>query len=46
MGKDCCIDIVVLCVEGMGLLVILFNLDYYFKVGDVVLVIGNFYNLG
>lgn len=46
VGKDRRTDIAVLRVEGTGLPVIPLNPDYHPKVGDVVLAIGNPYNLG
>ncbi|MCZ4294337.1 outer membrane-stress sensor serine endopeptidase DegS [Vibrio sinaloensis] len=46
VGKDRRTDIAVLRVEGENLPVIPLNPDYSPKVGDVVLAIGNPYNLG
>lgn len=46
VGKDRRTDIAVLKVEGTGLPVIPLNPNYQPKVGDVVLAIGNPYNLG
>ncbi len=46
VGKDRRTDIAVLRVEGSNLPVIPLNPDYDPKVGDVVLAIGNPYNLG
>ncbi|EHS1100773.1 outer membrane-stress sensor serine endopeptidase DegS [Vibrio tarriae] len=46
VGKDRRTDIAILRVEGTGLPVIPLNPDYHPKVGDVVLAIGNPYNLG
>ncbi|GAK83644.1 outer membrane stress sensor protease DegS [Vibrio ponticus] len=46
VGKDRRTDIAVLRIEGSNLPVIPLNPDYKAKVGDVVLAIGNPYNLG
>ncbi|EGU29969.1 outer membrane-stress sensor serine endopeptidase DegS [Vibrio scophthalmi] len=46
VGKDRRTDIAILRVEGANLPVIPLNPDYKAKVGDVVLAIGNPYNLG
>ncbi|EGU48832.1 protease DegS [Vibrio ichthyoenteri ATCC 700023] len=46
VGKDRRTDIAILRVEGSNLPVIPLNPDYKAKVGDVVLAIGNPYNLG
>ncbi|KII79923.1 outer membrane-stress sensor serine endopeptidase DegS [Vibrio renipiscarius] len=46
VGKDRRTDIAILRVEGENLPVIPLNSDYKAKVGDVVLAIGNPYNLG
>ncbi|MCJ2378021.1 outer membrane-stress sensor serine endopeptidase DegS [Vibrio sp. ZSDZ34] len=46
VGKDQRTDIAILRVEGSNLPVIPLNPDYSPKVGDVVLAIGNPYNLG
>ncbi|ENM3913313.1 outer membrane-stress sensor serine endopeptidase DegS [Vibrio cholerae] len=46
VGKDRRTDIAILRVEGTGLPVIPLNPNYQPKVGDVVLAIGNPYNLG
>ncbi|MDA0148736.1 outer membrane-stress sensor serine endopeptidase DegS [Vibrio sp. LaRot3] len=46
IGKDRRTDIAVLQIEGNSLPVIPLNPDYKAKVGDVVLAIGNPYNLG
>ena len=46
VGKDQRTDIAILRVEGTNLPVIPLNPDYKAKVGDVVLAIGNPYNLG
>ncbi|EEW09381.1 Protease degS [Vibrio mimicus VM573] len=46
VGKDRRTDIAILRVEGTGLPIIPLNPDYHPKVGDVVLAIGNPYNLG
>ncbi|CAH8198954.1 serine endoprotease [Vibrio aestuarianus] len=46
VGKDRRTDIAILRIEGTNLPVIPLNSDYSAKVGDVVLAIGNPYNLG
>lgn len=46
VGKDRRTDIAILSVEGENLPVIPLNPDYSPKVGDIVLAIGNPYNLG
>ncbi|WP_162062475.1 outer membrane-stress sensor serine endopeptidase DegS [Vibrio taketomensis] len=46
VGKDRRTDIAILRVEGSNLPVIPLNPDYKAKVGDIVLAIGNPYNLG
>lgn len=46
VGKDRRTDIAILHIEGSGLPVIPQNPEYQAKVGDIVLAIGNPYNLG
>ncbi|GAB2668108.1 outer membrane-stress sensor serine endopeptidase DegS [Vibrio panuliri] len=46
VGKDRRTDIAILRIEGTNLPVIPLNPDYKAKVGDIVLAIGNPYNLG
>ncbi|ROV61515.1 outer membrane-stress sensor serine endopeptidase DegS [Vibrio ponticus] len=46
VGKDRRTDIAILRIEGSNLPVIPLNSDYKAKVGDIVLAIGNPYNLG